>query len=166
MRTLRYADTPEPGLWRPVSPSEVVNWRKAAFERVAGGRRKVVEGPGSIRGKGGIYEYDVARTVQTTPAHHDGDAAQVDVEPIRGIRQHRETVDELTRQTIEWVRSDPALYQERLRIVIRRARAMGALEGMTDEDAMQQLHSLAEKIAQGNAELVYAQSFNNHFWKG
>lgn len=168
-------DTPEPGLWRPVSPSEVTNWRKAAFERVAGGHRRVVErrDPSSgatteIHGRGGSYMQDVIRTNETEAADHRGDDATVSVEPIRGIRQGRETVSILAQQTIDWVRSDPTLYAERLRIVVKRAKAVGALEHMSESEAMQSLHVLAQKIAEANAHDAYASvpQFDNHFWEG
>lgn len=163
MRIPKYADSPEPGMWVPMSASDVANWRKAAFERVGGGRARVFEsrGGGVVRGKGGTLERDVIRVNETTSARHHGDQAELDVDQPTGIREARETVQILASDILAWVREKPELYEERVKHLVSRAKAAGALAHLSDEDAARQVHELAQKLAEGDAERGYAEWGHN-----
>lgn len=164
MGSVKLGEAGERGLWVPVSPSDVSNWRKATVDRVGKGGRvhRHREVTGMVVGRGGEYEMQRFHTDQADPTRHEGNAALVDrPDPIRGIREARDTVQILASDMLAWVREVPELYEERVKHIVGRAKAMGALGHLTDEEAAQQVHVLAQKLAVADAEKGYAKGGHN-----
>lgn len=137
---LTQKDTPEPNRWRFIRGDTGRNWRKEVRDRVASKRSTT--------------EFDVGRHDSFEEAAGTREQAVLETPAAEKPREARETVEELTKQMLENILSGTE--EQRLRRVqlLKQTAGMGHL---TDAEALDQLSTLARKLATMDAERRYAE---------
>jgi hypothetical protein len=137
---LTQKDTPEPNRWRFIRGDTGRKWREEVRDRVKSRRSTT--------------EFDVGRHNDLEEAPGNREQGVVEAPAAEKPREARETVEELTRLMLENILSGTE--QERLRRVqlLKQTTGMGHL---SDADALEQLSTLARKLAQMDAERRYAE---------
>lgn len=138
---LKHKDTPEPGVWRTVSGDQARKWR-------ADVRQKMMAAPrGSV-----TTEFDIGRHHSIEQAPGTSEQGIIEKPRQETPREPRETVEELSKVMIDWVfGAGRTEARHRVRIL----KKSSGMSHLTDEDALNQLHVLAEKLARMDAERRY-----------
>ena len=151
MRLLRHkGDDHAPGEWKPVNRAEIAAWREKVKHKLATAPR------GSVS-----YQYDtgVRKDIEQADSARGDEATFSGPRSPSGIREARDTIDVLAAQTLEWVRS--AGSKDVLRQRVAHLQRAGGMSHLSLDEAVDQVHALALKLAQMDAERVYNQDGHN-----
>lgn len=139
---LKQKDAPEPGVWRSVSGDQARDWRRGVRDRMEKAPRGAV-----------TTEFDVGRHQGLEVAPGTAEQGVIEPPPAReNPREPRDTVEQLTKLMLDWVfggTKDEAMHRVR---IVKKSSGMSHL---TDEEAANDLHNLAVKVAKMDAERRY-----------
>ncbi len=144
-RLLTRRNEPEPNVWRWMGEGEAQERRKTSRARLR---------------RGTSIEFDTAHHRDIEQAEHDGRGTATLETPDkpRGRREARETIDILAKTTLDWVLAGT---KDEVKTKVKLVKRSSGMTHLTDEEAAEQLSTLALKLARMDAEHTYAtQGYN------
>lgn len=146
MVLLQRQEEPEPGRWRTLGHGQAAEWRKSVREKMETMPRGVI-----------TTEFDVGR--------HNNIDETLTLNRETGVierpkkekpREPREAMEILTKMMIDSILEAPTRELQIRKVQLLKAQTVG-LDHLTDDQALEQLASLAGKLVRRDAERRYAE---------